>query len=166
MVGPLPLRTITPNNPYLWVVVLRGNCPINRGNCPINRGNCPQGNCPTGVMVLGGSCPGGNCPQGSCPMGAMSYGVVVSGVVVPRVVVLGVVVPGVVVLEPNPAISAHAVFPQSGHIRPCSISPIRPYPPGKTAIFQNKIPNRTIRKVKTAYRVPIYHFKAHAKEII
>ena len=53
-----------PHNPYLWVVVLRGNCPTNRGSCP-------RGNCPTGVMVLGGSCPGGNCPWGSRPMGVI-----------------------------------------------------------------------------------------------
>ena len=65
LVGQLPLRTITPPNPYLWVVVLRGNCPTNRGNCP-------RGNCPTGVMVLGGSCPGGNCPGGSCPRGVIA----------------------------------------------------------------------------------------------
>ena len=61
--GQLPPRTITPHNSYLWVVVLRGNCPTNRGNCP-------RGNCPTGVIVLGGSCPGGDCPRGS-PMGVM-----------------------------------------------------------------------------------------------
>ena len=86
--GTTTLGTTTPggdSNPYLRVVVLRGNCPTNRGNCP-------QGNCPTGVMVLGGSCPGGNCPRGSCPMGVIVLRGSRPEVVVPRVVVLGVVV--------------------------------------------------------------------------
>ena len=42
--------------------------------------------------------------------------------------------------------------PQSGHIRPCCISPIRPYPPGKTAVFP--------KKVLIAHRGPIYKIKA------
>ena len=56
--------------------------------------------------------------------------------------------------------------PQSGHIRPCSISPIRPYPPGKTAVFpkfSTFFRNRTIQKVLTANRVRIYQIKAHEK---
>ena len=59
------MTILTSNNPFLWVVVLRGNCPTNRGNCP-------WGNCPTGVIVLGGSCPGVNCPGGSCPRGVIA----------------------------------------------------------------------------------------------
>ena len=62
-------------------------------------------------------------------------------------------------IDPNPAISAHAVFPQSGHIRPCSISPIRPYPPGKTAVFpkiSTFFQNGTLKKVLIAYLHPIH----------
>ena len=66
-------RTTTPGttttlNPYLGLVVLRGNCPTNRGNCL-------RGSCPIGIMVLGGSCLGGYLPSGllsyggNCPMG-------------------------------------------------------------------------------------------------
>ena len=53
--------------------------------------------------------------------------------------------------------------PQSGHIRPCGIFTIRPYPPGKTAIFP-KFPHffqiRTYQSVSTAYGGPIYQIKA------
>ena len=53
--------------------------------------------------------------------------------------------------------------PQSGHIRPCGISPIRPYPPGKTAVFpkfSTFFQIRTSKKVLTAHRGPIYQIKA------
>ena len=53
--------------------------------------------------------------------------------------------------------------PQSGHIRPCGISPIRPYPPGKMAVFprfSTFFQIRTIKKVLTAHRGAIYQIKA------
>ena len=53
--------------------------------------------------------------------------------------------------------------PQSGHIRPCGISPIRPYPPGKTAVFpkfSTFFQIRTSKKVLTAHRGAIYQIKA------
>ena len=55
-------------------------------------------------------------------------------------------------LGPNPAISAHAVFPQSGHIRPEK----RPFFPKFSTFFQI----RTSKKVLTAHRGPIYQIKA------
>ena len=58
-------------------------------------------------------------------------------------------------MDPNPAISARVVFPQSGHIRP------------EKRLFFQKIStffqNRTLQKVGTAHRSPVYHFKAHDK---
>ena len=56
-------------------------------------------------------------------------------------------------IDPNPAISAHVVFPQSGHIRPEK----RPFFQKKSIFFQN----RTLQKVLTAYRDATYQIKAH-----
>ena len=56
-------------------------------------------------------------------------------------------------IDPNPAISAHVVYPQSGHIRPEK----RPF----FRNFQHFFQIRTINKVLTAYKVPIYQIKAH-----
>ena len=61
---------------------------------------------------------------------------------------------------------AYPYRPQSGHIRPCCISPIRPYPPGKTAVFPEFsifFQIRTNKKIITAHRGPIYQIKAHEK---
>ena len=55
-------------------------------------------------------------------------------------------------IDPNPAISAHAVFPQSGHISP-EKQPIFP-------IF-HIFPKRAYKNVLTAYRGPIYQITAH-----
>ena len=55
-------------------------------------------------------------------------------------------------LDPNPAISAHAVFPQSGHIRPEK----RPFFKENSTFFQI----RTGKIVLTAHRGPIYQIKA------
>ena len=55
-------------------------------------------------------------------------------------------------IDPNPAISAHVVFPQSGHIRP-----------KKTAVFPKKstfFQIRTYQNLVTAYGGPIYQIKA------
>ena len=53
--------------------------------------------------------------------------------------------------------------PQSGHIHPCGISPIRPYPPGKTAVFpkfSTFFQIRNCKNVLTTHRGPIYQIKA------
>ena len=55
-------------------------------------------------------------------------------------------------LDPNPAISAHAVFPQSGHIRPEK----RPFFQNFPQFFQI----RTSKKVLTEHRGAIYQIKA------
>ena len=55
-------------------------------------------------------------------------------------------------LDPNPAISAHAVFPQSGHIRPEK----RPFFHNFPYFFQF----RTSNKILTAHRGPTYQIKA------
>ena len=56
-------------------------------------------------------------------------------------------------LDPNPAVSARAVFPQSGRSRPEK----RPFFSYFSTFFQK----RTIQKVFTAYISPIYQIKAH-----
>ena len=59
-------------------------------------------------------------------------------------------------IDPNLAISAHTVFPQL----------IRPYPPGKTAVFPEFFiffQIRSHQNVRTVHRGPIYQIKAHER---
>ena len=62
---------------------------------------------------------------------------------------------GHIPIDPSPAISAHVVFPQSGHIRPEK----RP--------FLKKIPHffqiRSHQNVRTVHRGPIYQIKANER---
>ena len=58
-------------------------------------------------------------------------------------------------INPNQAVSARAVFPQSGHIRP------------ENSIFSSKFSKffqiRIHLKVRTAHRRPIHQLKTHEK---
>ena len=57
-----------------------------------------------------------------------------------------------IIIDPNPAIAAHAVFPQSSHSRP-----------EKRPFFYNFpfFQEGTQKKVFTAYRSPMYQVKGH-----